>query len=924
MECVLAPESAGPTKQQYISSCGEDFQSFGSKTTLSGLPPLYIPGKRGGFIDVVIDYIESTENFFCQLQDQGDEINKMSDDMAKFYSDNASGSKPLVNPLPGKLCAAKYSADNCWYRGFVLNRPRPAAFEIYFVDYGNTEMIYLTDLRTLSSDFSKYPPRAFRCALKNVPNNQCTIRKFKEKTEGQRLVLKLEDAEKNVFAVTLFDFDPKTKQEYNINEFLNVAIHSENSVGLANGQMLTNGNANKDEINHSYSAKIIQKDSCQPIDVLSNGEKLPTNVEPTRVEQTLPPINLVKNFPPFEVPLSNKADVFLPHAVDFNEFYLHLTSRSDDLVKMTTKLQDFCQRNAKNLPIDAVKLGSACATIFVEDGCFYRCVPIEIKHKLVKVHFVDYGNEQIVGIENLYELSDELVEQPRFCVKCRFNTLKYKDNDASDDQDIKNDFDSLAIDEKTNEPLIFECNFLSDEEPCLVSLQRSGKMLDDLLASMGHCEKIIDEKESPPSGSSTIVQSVAENFPHFRLPRSKTAEIYIPVAVTPGEFYVHLTSEAENLDRMTTELQKFCRKKARKLPKEKLVVGRACAAIYSSDGAFYRCTIMEVEDTSVDVYFVDYGNHDNVSIESLYELSDDFIGQPCFAAKCCVNSIKPTNGTENFDPSIKDDMDTLAIDSNGEAAKYSCEFLSDNEPYSVLLKSNSGENFEDLLTKMGQCKIVTEEEFENKFASANKIETFPHADWPTTMPICEVLISYDLGPDELYLQKFDTIDEFANFSERLQKFYKKCPKVEEGDVKIGSPYAAIFVDDGQFYRCVPVEILGNGNVKVEFVDYGNCQVMRASDLYVFPADDSGSEFLSTGRFVVKAHLVGVRPAKSAAAYGDEAVNFIDGYAITDDDSPKKFICKIDRSSAAENNQSYAVELIYEGKSLADVLIEKIE
>uniref|UniRef100_A0A915IV37 Tudor domain-containing protein n=1 Tax=Romanomermis culicivorax TaxID=13658 RepID=A0A915IV37_ROMCU len=206
---------------------------------------------------------------------------------------------------------------------------------------------------------------------------------------------------------------------------------------------------------------------------------------------------------------------------------------------------------------------------------------------------------------------------------------------------------------------------------------------------------------------------------------------------------------------------------------------------------------------------------------------------------------------------------------------------------------------------------ISRPEFEDYIVSPNKMETFPDADWPTIMPICEVFISYGFRPDELFIQKFDTIEEFVNFTERLQKIYKMCPKVKGNNVKIGSPYAAVSVDNGKFYRCVPVEILDDGSVKVQFVDLGICQIMPAYDLHTFPDDDFCSEFLSTGRYVVKAYLIGSQPEKSAGGYSGKVVTFADNYTMTENGSPKKFICKIDRSSVTKNGQSYAVELFYE-------------
>lgn len=53
------------------------------------------------------------------------------------------------------------------------------------------------------------------------------------------------------------------------------------------------------------------------------------------------------------------------------------------------------------------------------------------------------------------------------------------------------------------------------------------------------------------------------------------------------------------------------------LPAQKRIVGGACVAQYSSDGAYYRARILELGNGSAEVFFVDYGNKEKVDFSSL-------------------------------------------------------------------------------------------------------------------------------------------------------------------------------------------------------------------------------------------------------------------------------------------------------------------
>lgn len=49
--------------------------------------------------------------------------------------------------------AALSSEDNKWYRGKVINLPGKRNVEVFFVDTGNTEVIFWTNLRILHDEF---------------------------------------------------------------------------------------------------------------------------------------------------------------------------------------------------------------------------------------------------------------------------------------------------------------------------------------------------------------------------------------------------------------------------------------------------------------------------------------------------------------------------------------------------------------------------------------------------------------------------------------------------------------------------------------------------------------------------------------------------------------------------------------------------
>merc|ERR1719266_2483467 len=80
---------------------------------------------------------------------------------------------------PGKLYLAKYAEDGSLYRAEELSEAREDKVEVFFVDYGNSARVDLTDiweLNTISDVMSELPRQALKCRLSNVPpEGQLTV-----------------------------------------------------------------------------------------------------------------------------------------------------------------------------------------------------------------------------------------------------------------------------------------------------------------------------------------------------------------------------------------------------------------------------------------------------------------------------------------------------------------------------------------------------------------------------------------------------------------------------------------------------------------------------------------------------------------------------------------------------------------------------
>ncbi|XP_042144375.1 maternal protein tudor-like [Ixodes scapularis] len=272
------------------------------------------------------------------------------------------GQIPLGTP-----CFARFT-DNKWYRAVCSAWPKtdPTFVEVTFIDYGNPEILSVSDVRRGEDNIFRTPPLAMECFLDNV---------------DMMLFSPQEAADVVVLARDKLLYEEVTVRVRRHEQVAENCIRPFVAIEPAEGGDL---------------ASLLDSSSSQSSCVGT------------------PPVPSVA-FRYQNVVLGKAYQAYVSHVESMSNVYLHLVDR--DPAQFLESIQEFCA-NSPSLPASQVQEGTVCLSRFSEDGLLYRSLVIGCSGGQCKVLFVDYGNHEIKLTSELIVLPHEFLDEPVFAVRC--------------------------------------------------------------------------------------------------------------------------------------------------------------------------------------------------------------------------------------------------------------------------------------------------------------------------------------------------------------------------------------------------------------------------------------------------------------------------------------------------------------------------
>ncbi|CAH1757498.1 4726_t:CDS:10 [Entrophospora sp. SA101] len=191
-----------------------------------------VKGPRKEIIDVVVSEIISGGHFYIQIDN--DNIRSLEKMMESFSLYHKNAPNTPIQPKNGEIVSAQFTNDNQWYRAKIrkqLNESK--SVEVVYIDYGNSETLPLSRIRSIPDDFKQLSAQSQEAVLSflTVPEREKdygieACDRFHDLVGDKKLVANVDYRENQLLHLTLYDQQPSQQSDssYSIETSINAEM----------------------------------------------------------------------------------------------------------------------------------------------------------------------------------------------------------------------------------------------------------------------------------------------------------------------------------------------------------------------------------------------------------------------------------------------------------------------------------------------------------------------------------------------------------------------------------------------------------------------------------------------------------------------------------------------------------------------------
>ncbi|XP_044301076.1 tudor domain-containing protein 6 [Varanus komodoensis] len=642
---------------------------------------------------VYVTHVNDPCLFYCQLARSENVLVQLASNIDKL---NKMGHSLKTSRAPGNLYLAKYT-DGCWYRAIVTSAKTTK--EVFFVDFGNTQLFRDEDLIVVPSDAYELlllPMQAIKCSLSDIADVQKDAAVWFEKAvldkqlkalivakePDGKLIIELYDGKMQINAKlrqglglqcgigvveneTSFSRRRATGKNWPLTGIIKSESKRRSAQNLEILGSSTDSGVHRQEIQLQQERKMAKfpgtaeefnRNDSEESKKASNcacslmQEKIPENKSRNLTEaNAYSSLKKLCGLPQKSIYPGLKTMVYVSHINNPSDFYVQLVEDEPLLDSISEKLNN--PTTVENLKGQSVHIGDLLCADFSEDGLRYRAVVNkESTDDFLSVQYIDYGNTSVVNICKTCRLLEDCLSFPVMSIHCTLHGIKITEWT----QEAVQYFFQMTSEVQMNSEFVVE----TEGKWAILLFGKNGNVTVDLANRYPVYKKSIlvettDKIDCKADLTNLCENHLSEYSNASSIPDAKSFVWKIPnigetvktLSVTvksPESFWCRLfdADVIHSIERKLEEVQDLSR-----ISLENIAHGYSCLAKNNEDDTFYRAVVRNIKGNTLSVIDVDYGTEAFVSTKMIRQISDELLSIPPQAFLCSLFGFNSAEGS---------------------------------------------------------------------------------------------------------------------------------------------------------------------------------------------------------------------------------------------------------------------------------------
>lgn len=273
-------------------------------------------------------------------------------------------------------------------------------------------------------------------------------------------------------------------------------------------------------------------------------------------------------------------------------------------------------------------IGSVCLGRFSEDNTLCRAVIMGLTPSQCKLFFIDFGMTESVSHSNIFDIPEEFVTPCVFALRFSLSGIM----GLQITEEIKNEFYEIVNNK------VLTLRVVPPEGPPLIQyceLSLNGDSVKDMLLQKQN-PSFLKIDPSSIAGEHSVLVSYVDSC---------------------TKFFIQLSDNIDALNTMMEAVEVYCQN-AQPLLYHQVKYGMVCCALFPDDQNWYRASVTNIKKDKITVNYIDYGNDQEVTCDSLRPITPELVKIRAQAIHCALKEfeVKP------FDQLTSDNLEALTLE----------------------------------------------------------------------------------------------------------------------------------------------------------------------------------------------------------------------------------------------------------------------